>query len=136
MRWLRLTRKIPLKAMKTMSRNVQKYSLLVIKVLLTFAFLAAGLAKLSGAETMVQTFDAVGLGQWFRYVTGLIEIGGAALLWLRGRQVFGAGLLLCTMIGAVLAHLFIIGPSAIPALVLGALAAIVVFAHRDQLTNR
>jgi putative oxidoreductase len=122
--------------MKTMSRNVQKYSLLVIKVLLTFAFLAAGLAKLSGSETMVQTFDAVGLGQWFRYVTGLIEIGGAALLWLRGRQVFGAGLLLCTMIGAVLAHLFIIGPSAIPALVLGALAAIVVFAHRDQLTNR
>jgi putative oxidoreductase len=122
--------------MKTMSRNVQKYSLLVIKVLLTFAFLAAGLAKLSGSETMVKTFDAVGLGQWFRYVTGLIEIGGAALLWLRGRQVFGAGLLLCTMIGAVLAHLFIIGPSAIPALVLGALAAIVVFAHRDQLTNR
>ena len=119
-----------------MSRNVQKYSLLVIKVLLTFAFLAAGLAKLSGAEMMVQTFEAVGLGQWFRYVTGLIEIGGAALLWLRGRQVFGAGLLLCTMIGAVLAHLFIIGPSAIPALVLGALAAIVVFAHRDQLTNR
>ncbi|EET48165.1 DoxX family protein [Thalassobium sp. R2A62] len=119
-----------------MSPNVQKFGLLGVKVLLTLAFVAAGLAKLFGAEMMVQTFDAVGLGQWFRYVTGLIEIGGAALLWLRGRQVFGAGLLLCTMIGAVLAHLFIIGPSAIPALVLGVLAGIVVFAHRDQLTNR
>jgi uncharacterized membrane protein YphA (DoxX/SURF4 family) len=122
--------------MKTMSPNVQKYSLLVIKVLLTFAFLAAGLAKLAGAEMMVQTFDAVGLGQWFRYVTGLIEIGGAALVWVRGREVFGAGLLLCTMLGAILAHIFIIGPSAVPALVLGLLAAVVVFAHRDQITTR
>jgi putative oxidoreductase len=43
---------------------------------------------------MVQTFEAVGVGQWFRYVTGIIEIGGAALLWARGREVFGAGLLL------------------------------------------
>ncbi len=117
-----------------MSSNIQKYGLLVIKVLLTVAFVAAGFAKLSGAEMMVQTFEAVGVGQWFRYVTGLTEIGGVALLWLRGRQVFGAGLLLSTMVGAVLAHLFIIGPSAAPASVLGVLAAIVVFAHRDQIT--
>jgi putative oxidoreductase len=122
--------------MKTMSPNVQKYGLLVIKGVLTFAFLAAGLAKLYGAEMMVQTFETVGFGQWFRYITGLIEIGGAALLWLSGRQVFGAGLLLCTMIGAILAHLLIIGPSAVPALVLAVLAAIVVFAHRDQVTTR
>jgi putative oxidoreductase len=122
--------------MKKMSPNVQKYGLLVIKGVLTFAFLAAGLAKLYGAEMMVQTFETVGFGQWFRYITGLIEIGGAALLWLSGRQVFGAGLLLCTMIGAILAHLLIIGPSAVPALVLAVLAAIVVFAHRDQVTTR
>lgn len=119
-----------------MSQNVQKYALLVIKALLTFAFLAAGSAKLAGAEMMVQVFDALGLGQWFRYVTGLIEIGGAALLWLDGRQVFGAGLLLCTMVGAILAHLFIIGPSAVPAMVLGVLAALVAFAHRAQVGSR
>lgn len=113
--------------------NIQKYGLLAIKCLLTFAFVAAGLAKLAGVEMMVQTFDAVGVGQWFRYVTGAIEIGGAALLWLRGRQVFGAGLLACTMAGAVLAHLFIIGPSAVPALVLGVLSAIVAYNHRGQL---
>ena len=117
-----------------MSENIRKYGLLAIKALLTLAFLAAGFAKLSGAEMMVQTFEAVGVGQWFRYVTGLIEIAGAGLLWLRGRQVFGAGLLLCTMIGAVLAHLFVIGPSAVPALVLGVLAAITTFAYRDQIT--
>ena len=116
-----------------MSTNLQKFGLPAVKVLLTLAFLAAGGAKLAGAEMMVQTFEAVGVGQWFRYVTGVIEIAGAALLWVRGRQVFGAVLLLCTMIGAVLAHFLIIGPSAVPALVLGLLVALVAFSHRDQL---
>ncbi len=30
------------------------------------------------------TFEALGFGQWFRYVTGLIEVGGAIALWLPG----------------------------------------------------
>jgi len=115
-----------------MSENVKKYSLLVVKVLLTLAFVAAALAKLSGQEMMVQTFEAVGVGQWFRYVTGVIEIGAAALLWFRGMQFVGAGLLTCTMAGAVLAHLFIIGPSAVPALILGVLSAIVAYHYRAQ----
>lgn len=115
-----------------MSNNVKKYGLLALKGFLTIAFVSAGAAKLAGAEMMVQTFEAVGFGQWFRYVTGVIEIAGAGLLWVRGRQVFGAGLLLATMIGAVLSHIFLIGPSAMPALTLGVIAAILVFAHRDQ----
>lgn len=119
-----------------MLSNIKKYGLLAIKTLLTLAFIAAGLAKLSGAEMMVQTFEALGFGQWLRYVTGLIEIIAPALLWFHGLQIFGAGLLVCTMIGAVLAHVFIIGPSAVPALVLGLLAALVAYAHRDQITVR
>jgi len=115
-----------------MSINFKKYGLLVIKGLLTLAFVGAGLAKLGGVEMMVQTFDAVGLGQWFRYATGLIEIAGAILLWVNGAQFFGSALLAVTMAGAVLAHVFVIGPSAIPALVLGILSVIVVFFHRDQ----
>ena len=117
-----------------MNETFQKYGLLAIKGVLTFAFVAAGLAKLAGAEMMVQTFEAVGIGQWARYITGLIEVGGAALLWVRGRTFYGAALLGCTMVGAVLAHLFILGPSALPALVLGLLCAIIVYTHRDQLT--
>lgn len=112
--------------------NVKKYGLLAIKVVLTLAFVAAGFAKLSGQEMMVQTFEAVGVGQWFRYVTGIIEIGAVALLWVKGLQFIGAGLLVCTMAGAVLAHLLIIGPSAVPALVLGVLSAIVAYHYRAQ----
>jgi len=108
--------------------------LMIIKGLLTAAFVMAGTAKFIGVEMMVQAFDALGIGQWFRYATGVIEFGGAALLWIKGREAIGAGLLTCTMIGAVLSHVFILGPSAIPALILGVLAAYVLYAHRGQLS--
>ncbi len=111
------------------------YLSLGLRAVLTLAFVAAGFAKLAGVEMMVQTFEAVGIGQWFRYVTGLIEITGAILLWLPRRQLQGAALLIVTMIGAVGAHILILGPSAMPAAVLGLLSAVVFYLHRDQLNG-
>lgn len=118
-----------------MSNSVKRYGLLAIKIALALAFLAAGITKLIGAEMMVQTFAAIGLGQWFRYVTGVIEVAGAVLLFVPGWQARGAGLLVCTMVGAVIAHLVVLGPSAVPALVLGVLAAVVLYSHRDQMAR-
>lgn len=115
---------------------MNKTVLLIIRALLTAAFAAAGLAKLAGAEMMVQTFDAVGFGQWFRYVTGAIEVGSAIALWLPGLQAYAAGLLVCTMIGALIAHALVLGlASGLPALVLGALAAMILWAYRAQLSR-
>ena len=116
-----------------MNANVKKYGLLALKILAAAAFLAAGFAKLSGVEMMVATFDAIGVGQWFRYVTGIIEVASAIVLFVPGLQAYGAALLVCTMIGAILAHLLILGPSPIPALILGIISAIIAYAHRDQL---
>ncbi len=115
--------------------NVQKYGLLAVKTVLTLAFVAAGAAKLIGAEMMVATFEAIGWGQWFRYLTGVIEIGAAVLLWVPGRQAIGAVLLTATMICAVGFHLLVLGPSAVPAAVLGALAALVLIHDRGQITG-
>jgi putative oxidoreductase len=117
-------------AMPTRSTTI---ALWAAKGLAGAAFLAAGAAKLAGVSMMVATFDAIGVGQWFRYLTGLIEVGSAILLFIPGLQALGAGLLVCTMIGAILAHLTILGPSAIPALVLGLISAAILWAHRDQL---
>ena len=111
------------------------YAILGIKILLTLAFLAAGLAKLAGVEQMVAIFDAIGVGQWFRYLTGVFEVGGAALLWVKGREAYGAALLLMTMVGAVAAHFLVLGPSAVPAAVLGALAALLLWQHRGQFSG-
>lgn len=108
-----------------------QYIPLIVRVLLTFAFTAAGLAKLAGAEMMVATFDAIGWGQWFRYVTGIIELSSSAMLWIPGFQMIGAGLLTITMICAAGFHLLLLGPSAVPALVLGALSAYLVWTHRS-----
>lgn len=116
-----------------MERNFGTYAILAIKILVALAFAAAGLAKLAGAEMMVSVFDALGFGQWFRYVTGVVEVVGAVLLFVPGKQAYGALLLVATMIGAVLSHIFILGPSFVPALILGILAGIVLVSHRDQL---
>lgn len=116
-----------------MNSKVKKYGLLALKIVVALAFLGAGLAKLSGVQMMVDTFEAIGVGQWFRYLTGLIEVGSAILLFIAGRQAIGAGLLVCTMIGAVLAHVLILGPSAVPAVILGALAAIILYVHRNDI---
>ena len=51
-----------------------------VRILLALAFGAAGIAKLAGVAQMVQVFDAVGMGQWFRYVTGAVEVAGAVLI--------------------------------------------------------
>ncbi len=109
------------------------YVSLGLRILLTLAFVGAGGAKLAGVEMMVATFDQIGFGQGFRYVTGAIEIFGAVLLWLPRRQVTGAAVLGGTMVGAVLTHLFILGPSAFPAIILGLLCTAVLYIHRHQI---
>src|SRR6202048_4313449 len=52
----------------------------VLKILFGLMFIGAGCAKLYGPPAMIAEFDAVGLGQWFRYFTGALEIIGAILL--------------------------------------------------------
>ena len=98
-------------------------------------FLFAGGLKLTGAPEMVGLFDAIGVGQWFRYVTGSIEVVSAVALLVPAWAAFGALLLIPTMIGAVVTHLFIVGGSAVPATVLliGSLA--IAWARRDQLAS-
>jgi putative oxidoreductase len=108
-------------------------ALWVIRGLLALAFVAAGGAKLYGVPMLVEEFQHIGLGQWFRYVTGGLEIVGAILLLLPQKAVFGALLLICIMVGAVITHLFVIGGSAVPAIVLLALNAVVAYAERGRI---
>ena len=118
-----------------MNDKIKHYGLILIRVILAFTFFAAGSAKLAGVDMMVATYDTIGVGQWFRYLTGIIEISSAVLLFAPGKQAYGAALLVCTMIGAVLAHLFLLGPGSFPAIFLGALSGVVLFAYRSQLSG-
>ena len=106
---------------------------ITLRVILTLAFIGAGGGKLVGVEMMVMTFDQIGFGQWLRYLTGLIEVLGVALLWMPRKQVIGAALLGGTMVGAVMTHWFILGPSAVPAIVLGLVCTTVIYIYRYQI---
>jgi putative oxidoreductase len=86
--------------------------------LVALAFLAAGGAKLAGVAAMVQMFDKVGLGQWFRYFTGLLEVAGAIGLLIPRYAFYAAILLALVMVGAVITHLTVIGGSPLPAVAL------------------
>jgi len=111
----------------------QQIGLWSVKALLAAAFLAAGSAKLYGVPMMVQTFEHVGVGQWFRYFTGFLEVVGAAAVLIPTVAGFGGVLLAAIMVGATLAHLLVVPGSPIPAIVLFALSTLVALAHRDQI---
>ena len=108
-------------------------ALWIVQIALAGMFLLAGGSKLLGAPAMVGLFDAIGIGQWFRYLTGLIEVGSALALLVPSIAVFGALALVATMVGAIATHLFIVGGSpAMPAILLLGSAA-VVWTRRHQL---
>lgn len=70
---------------------------------------------MAGGADIVAAFDEIGIGQWFRYVTGGLEVICALLLLIPRAAAIGAALLAATMLGAMVTHLFIIGGSpAIP----------------------
>jgi putative oxidoreductase len=102
--------------------NIALWSL---QVLLAAAFLAAGAAKLAGPDMMVKQFEAIGLGQWFRYLTGILEIVAAVLLLIPRRAGYGALLLIPIMLGAVAAHLVVFKDNPVAPLVLLGLAAVI-----------
>ena len=110
-------------------------ALWLTQIALAGMLILAGGLKLAGVPVMVALFDAIGIGQWFRYVTGSIEVVSAVALLVPSWAAFGALLLIPTMVGAVFTHLFIVGGSAVPATVLLSGSLAIAWARRDQLAS-
>ena len=102
---------------------------------LALMFLMAGGNKLAGNAMMVGLFEAIGIGQWFRYVTGALEVAGALLLVIPGSAGRGAALLVPVMLGAIGTHVFILHSSpAMPGALLVGLA-FVAWGRRAQILS-
>jgi putative oxidoreductase len=110
-----------------LSFNTQNRLVWGVRILLALAFGAAGLAKLMGVEMMVATFEAIGVGQWFRYLTGGIEVLGAVLMLVPATGLWAGLLLGGTMVGATISHFVVVPGTPVPAIVLGLLCAAVVW---------
>ncbi len=81
---------------------------------------------------MVAMYDKIGVGQWFRYVTGLLEVSGAIALLIPRATFYGAALLAVVMVGAIISHLTILGGSpAAPAFLL-LLTATIAYLRRPR----
>jgi len=96
-------------------------------------FLMAGGSKLAGVPAMVSLFGALGFGQWFRYVTGVVEVTAGIALLVPSAAIFGALLLIPTMLCAIVINVFIVPASPVMPLLLLLGAAAVAWGRRHQL---
>ena len=112
-------------ALERSQSRIPSAVLWTLRIISAALFLVAGVSKLAGAPAMVQVFATIGVGQWFRYLTGGIEVVGAILLFVPALARYGAAALAVTMVGAIITHLFIIGGNpAVPILLLASTATI------------
>lgn len=103
-----------------------------LRYIAAVVYVVAGLLKLFGAPIMVEIFAAIGVGQWFRYLTGVLELAGAAALlvpWLAGLAATG---LLGVMAGAMLCEVFVMHRPPLAAGALFAVVGIVAWKRRRQ----
>lgn len=114
---------------------------IVLQSLLVLIFLMAGFGKITGSKMHVEGFQKWGLPQWFRVVTGLVEIVGAAALivgyWEPSWTAAGALLLGVTGVGGTLTHLRAKDSmkETFPIVLIGVLAFVVLIIQRSELMN-
>ena len=108
----------------------------ILRVVIAALFLIASFMKLSGQPMMVQEFDTVGLGQWFRVFTGVLELVGAVATRVPSVSVLGAVLLLLVDAGAFVAQVAVIHMDWIHTIVIGAVIAALIYLQRDALKAR
>lgn len=80
----------------------------VLAALLAIVFLFAGGVKLAGSPAMIKEFAQIGIGQWFRYLTGLLEITGAIGMLIPRFRFWAALQIAVVMIGATTANLTVL----------------------------
>jgi putative oxidoreductase len=114
------------------SNKAVNVALWVFQILCAAAFLAAGGAKLANDPKMIEAFQQIGIGQWFRYVTGALEVLGAIGLLIPRFTFYGAALLAWIMICAVITCLAILGTSPLPALALLLFTGTIAYFRRPQ----
>src|SRR5690606_15142328 len=106
---------------------------MVLKGILIFMFFMLGMQKIVGHPMQVEIFKNLKLPQWFRIVTGWVQLVGVLLLvigfWVNWMNVFAGIWLGITMLGAFISHLRIKDPigKSMPAFVFCIISFVLVF---------
>lgn len=111
-------------------------ALWTLQILLgVFLVVASAAPKFFGEATAVDMFLRIGLGDWFRYLVGALELlGGVGLLIRRVSGLAALGLV-GLMIGAAYTQAFVLdgGALVVTPIVIGLLCALIAYARRDDL---
>ena len=79
--------------------------LLILKIIVSAAFLAAGVAKLMKAKPLVDQFHDFHLPLEIMYLVAVAEIIGVAVLWYGPLSLWAFASLGCLMLGAIKNHI-------------------------------
>ena len=115
--------------------GIRTAGLWALRVLVAAIFLLAGAMKLVGQPMMVREFEIVGLGQWFRYLTGLMEIAGATMVLVPSASALGATVLLLVDSGAFAAQLVVLHDDWIHTVVIALLIGMLIYVQRHSLKS-
>ena len=69
----------------------------VLRVVVGLLFLLIAATKLIGTADTVEYFEAIGWGQWFRYLTGSLDLVGTVLLFVPRYTFYGAVVLISSV---------------------------------------
>jgi putative oxidoreductase len=108
-----------------------------IRVVVGCAFVVFGWEKFSSqpGSQWVKMFHDIGAGDWFRYFTGVMEVLGGLLVMIPRTALIGFGMLVVTMMGAVLIVALVLGSpvqSLFPAIFLMALIGAALWHHGNR----
>ncbi len=95
-------------------------------------FIFIGYGKFSSRGVWVTIFEQIGLGQWFRIFTGVVQVTGGVLMIPRRTRTAGTVLLACTMFGAAIVDVVIMRSPVVivPMLLLFVIVAVWATSHR------
>jgi hypothetical protein len=113
---------------RALGTTVRRFARALPALTVAVFFIVVGYTKFNGDPhgPWFGIFERIGLGQWFRVFTGVVQVtGGALMLWPR-RRTIGIGLLACTMAGAAAVDLLVLGSPAVivPLMLLFVLVAV------------
>jgi len=106
----------------------------VLTGFLALLFVFVGGMKLIGVQGAVKEFDMIGFGQWFRFVTGALEVMGAVGLLIPQARFWAALQISAIMLGATAINVWVLhvpGLARVTAVLMG-LALLLAWLRRPE----
>ncbi|SDM10841.1 DoxX-like family protein [Nonomuraea maritima] len=110
---------------------VRNIALWVLQIAVAGYFLMSAMAKFTNVEPAASTFEAIGFGDWFRHLTGVLEVAGAVALVVPPLAGLAGLALAVLMVFATLTEAFVSKGGVVTPLVLLVLCALIAWSRRS-----